>query len=278
MKKGSSEYDNKKIDIGLKKKELEEKYGAQFFEQSEIPPEMESAWLKNIEKFEEQYAHHKKTTVYKAIGQPAYKKIKDIELSELPMELERIHELLFKGNISLDTLCEVDDYELYRFITEELFPHEMDNMNMPGMMNCFIYEEFHPNADYDIRHAVDYFFRFTLAKMEKVGGEGYDMLYVDTKHYINSKGEELSEEKVVNTINNFLKSFDTFKVITNVFENISINPEETEASFHFSIEYQGLLDSSEEAYTFKGKGLFKLRPSEYGGWSIYHMDLPGLKI
>ena len=53
--------------------------------------------------------------------------------------------ILNKNSIQLDTICDVEEREIYRFVTEELFSHKMDNMRIPGMMACFIYEEFHPN-------------------------------------------------------------------------------------------------------------------------------------
>ena len=42
----------------------------------------------------------------------------------------------------------------YRFITEELFEHEMDDVHVKGMFTHFTYEEFHPNHDYDLRYKV----------------------------------------------------------------------------------------------------------------------------
>jgi len=38
---------------------------------------------------------------------------------------------------------------IYKFITEELFDHEMDDIMLPGFVHHFIYEEFHPNHEYD---------------------------------------------------------------------------------------------------------------------------------
>jgi hypothetical protein len=49
--------------------------------------------------------------------------------------------------------------KLYRFIAEELFFHEMNNVRVKGMVTCFIYEEFHPNAKLDIEDAYEYFLR-----------------------------------------------------------------------------------------------------------------------
>lgn len=47
---------NKKIDLELRKKELEEKYGSSFSQtDNNIPPDLESAWLDHIEQFEQQF-------------------------------------------------------------------------------------------------------------------------------------------------------------------------------------------------------------------------------
>lgn len=278
MKTESNEYYNKKIDNELKKKELAEKHGSHFSENNNISPELESEWLNSIETFEIQYENAKRTTVFKYLGEPAFREIDELRPEEIPVELERLNNLLHRGNISLSTLCNVDDKELYRFISEELFPYELDDMKIPGMMSCFTYEEFHPNSEYDIRHAFDYFFGFTMAKMKNIGGEGYDMLYVDTENYMDSKGVSITQYKVVDTINNFLASFDYFEIVSKKINNIEINDNETDSTVNFYIDYKGLFNNSKETFNFNGNASFKLKPSEYGGWNIYHIDLPGLRI
>src|SRR5690606_22942096 len=50
-----------------------------------------------------------------------------------------------------------DDMVIYRFITEELVEHQMDDMRIPGMTLHYAYEEFHPNHDYDLRLGAEYF-------------------------------------------------------------------------------------------------------------------------
>jgi hypothetical protein len=274
----SNEFYNRKIDAELKKKELEEKYGAHFSENIEISPELENKWLNSIEEFEIQFENADKITVFEFLGKTAFKKINELKPEEIPFELDRLNGILHEGNISLSTLCSVDEKELYRFISEELFQYEMDNIRMPGMMSCFIYEEFHPNAEYDIRQAFDYFFQCTMAKMKNIGGHGYDMLYVDSENYMDSKGVSIAKNKVENAINNFLASFDSFKIISNEINNIEINDNETNATINFNIDYKGLFNNSKETFNFNGNACFKLKPSEYGGWSIYHIDLPGLRI
>lgn len=269
---------NKKIDNELKKKELEKKFGAQFGQNHPLPPEVEKEWLNSIEAFEEEFNSAERTTVWDYMGKPSFKKLHEMQPAEVAVELQRLYDMLANNNISLDTLCEVADEELYRFITEELFMQEMDNMRIPGMMSCFIYEEFHPNAEYDIEEAFDYFFSFTMGKMENVRGQGYDMLYVDTANYKDAEGVALNGSDVVNSINNFLASFDCFEIISNDIKNITIDEDQKNAKVNFFIHYKGLFDKRSEAIDFKGDACFRLKPSEYGGWSIYHIDLPGLVI
>lgn len=278
MSKKEDDYYNKKIDNGLKKKELEEKYGAHFSEFNELPPEMENQWLNSIEEFEKQFDNAKRTTVWEYMDKPDYKTKDELKPFEISHELERLFELLEKSNISLSTLCEVEDAELYRFITEELFQHEMDDIRIPGMTCNFIYEEFHPNAKLDIKDAIDYFFRMTMGKMENIGGDGYDLLYIDTENHQDSDGNKIDKQKVVNCINSFLDSFDTFEVVTYNEKTFEINQEETDAKVSFTLHYRGLYENSSETFDFKGDGNFWLKPGQYGGWEMYHIDLPGLTI
>lgn len=278
MSKKEDDYYDKKIDNGLKKKELEEKYGAHFSEFSELPPEMENQWLNSIDEFEKQFDNAKRTTVWEYMGKPSFKTKDELKPHEISKELERLYELMDEKGISLSTLCDVEDAELYRFITEELFQEEMDDIRIPGMMSCFTYEEFHPNAKLDIQDAIDYFFRMTMGKMENIGGDGYDMLYIDTENHRDSAGNKIEKQIVIDSINNFLGSFDKFEVVTYNEKTFEINEKETDAQVTFSIHFKGLYENSSDSYDFRGDGCFKLKPGEYGGWEMYHIVLPGLTI
>jgi len=270
---------DKKIDIGLKKKELEKKYGAYFSQTSNnISPELEGEWLNQIGQFEQQFEKNETTTVWDYLGKPAYRKASEIKSVEISEELNNLMDNMNQQHIVLDTLCHVDERELYRFITEELFLHEIENIRINGMDTCFIYEDFYPNAEYDIRQLYDYFFRMTMAKMENIGGEGYDLLYINTSDYEDANGKNLDKNEVVKSINTFLDSFDYFEFISNEIENISINEDKTDAKLIFKIMYKGCFNNSPEFMDYKGKGYLKLKPSEYGGWDIYHINLPGMKI
>lgn len=278
MKNKQKDDDDKRIENGQKKKELEDKYGAVFSDHTDLPLDLENAWLKNVEAFEESFANAKTTTVFDFIGQPEFIKLSELNDQEISKELDRILDLMQDRGVSLDTICEVDKKELYRFITEELMMHEMDDINIPGMMTCFTYEEFHPNAKLDIEQALEYFFGFTMKKVENIGGEGYDLLYIDTENYLNSEGLPLDQIYVENAINHFLKSFDSYEFITNETKEIYINQEETDAIVNVDIAYRALYNSGRESNEYRGTAVFKLKPSEYGGWSIYNFNMPGLVL
>ena len=270
---------DRKIDNELKKRDLTEKYGASFSNiNDDLSPEIENIWLNNIEEFEKQYEKAKLTTVWEYIGKPEYRKITEINESEISPRLNELFDLLDKNNISLDTICDVEEKELYRFITDELFEHEMDDMRIPGMTSCFIYEEFHPNAKNEIERAIDYFFRVTMAKMKNIGGEGYDLLYIDEQNFCDIDGNTIDKEKVIKSINTFLDSFDSLSIVTYDVKSLAINKEEEDACVDFHICYRGVFDGTAQYVEYKGDGSFKLHPSEYGGWSIYQIDMPGLKI
>ena len=67
----NNEY-NQRIDNELKKKKLEKKYGACFSEQSNMSPELEKAWLNQIELFEQQFNSAATISVWEYIGKPVF--------------------------------------------------------------------------------------------------------------------------------------------------------------------------------------------------------------
>ncbi len=122
-----------------------------------LDPELENEWLNNIYSFEKAFAEHKRTSVYDYIGKPKFKHADELKPNEISSELNLILDIMLKNSVEFTTICEYEDELIYKFITEELFQHEMDDIRVEGMMCCFIYEEFHPNHEYDIRqHTLEF--------------------------------------------------------------------------------------------------------------------------
>ena len=125
---------------------------------TELPPEVENMFLKNMMEFERQAAERKKIKVFDKIGRPAnFRPVNQITESEIENEWKLLSEYLNQYSIDLDVCSpNISKRELYRFTTEELFDYEMDDMKIEGMTSGFIYDEFYPDHIYDnTRYAVD---------------------------------------------------------------------------------------------------------------------------
>ena len=138
-----------------KRAELAEKFGGLFIEgDSPLPAEIECEFLQRIEEFELKWASHEITTVRAFIGEPPVRPVVELADAELAEELEYLLSVLDENDVEIDFCERPDDREVYRFITEELLEHEIDDIRVPGMVCHFIYEEFHPNPEADARATV----------------------------------------------------------------------------------------------------------------------------
>ncbi len=132
-----------KLKLGLE-------HGMQLSE-STLPPDVENHWLRSVYAFEQQFKDAKRINVYDYLGRPSFKPCDGLTLEQMREERKRLEVIMENNNINFSCLCEYDEALIYRFITEELFHHEMDDMRIPGMTLHLTYEEFHPNHDYDLR-------------------------------------------------------------------------------------------------------------------------------
>ncbi|MCD6010292.1 MAG: hypothetical protein K0Q79_154 [Flavipsychrobacter sp.] len=142
-------------EIEIKKIKLALEHGMDFsnsYSNPDTPPEVEGQFLDYIQQWEDQFAKHKTISVYDFTGNPSFRPLSEIPDSEIEIDLNRIMDIMQQHSVDLGTLCAVDDKELYRFIIEELFLHEMNDIRIEGMRHCFTYEEFHPNHEYDIKN------------------------------------------------------------------------------------------------------------------------------
>jgi hypothetical protein len=128
----------------------------------ELSPEVENLWLNNIYTFEAQFKNAKRIKVFDALGRPTFKNIEDLSDEEVSKALAELEMLMDKRGIELDRCCDYDDRIIYRFITKELFQCEMDDIEIPGMVCHFIYEEYYPNHDHDLRRHTEQFIRNLL--------------------------------------------------------------------------------------------------------------------
>lgn len=128
-----------------KKKEIAEKYGAQFFYEgnNELPLDIEEEWLNYIEEFEIQFQNSKSISLWEYIGSPIVPIFDEQRPIGIDGEYKYIIQLLLDNNIEVEFPDHLNNLAKYRFITEELFKEEIDDIRIPGMQLRFDYEEFH---------------------------------------------------------------------------------------------------------------------------------------
>ncbi len=242
----------------FKKLKLNLEHGANFFGKTNdnLPPEIEGQFLDYVSHFENAYQNAKIISVYEKIGRPEFKLGVSLSDDEIIVELERIEELMHQNRLHLDTLCDYENKNrlIYSFITEELFSKEIEDMDLPGIMTNFIYEEFHQNHKYDLELATEDF----LSMFFNTESDFYDEYH--------SK-DATNHEK----LNNFRSFFENFKMKFFSFKDISFD--EQNAKVVFNIDFSANIKGSDSINTYSGNGSMTFE-YEYGYWYVRKVDLP----
>ncbi|MFA6581639.1 MAG: hypothetical protein WCS79_07525 [Paludibacter sp.] len=240
-----------------KKKKITEEFGAFYSNMSsenELPPEIESLFLDNVMAFENAFQDVKLVQLYDYLGNPPFRKLEVLKEDDLADELIRITQILDDHQVCLDTICEVPDRELYRFITEELFLKELEDIHIPGMFTNFIYEDFYPNHEHDIReHSTD-FLRLYLDK--------------DSSFYTRFL---TSEAEKADWHIHFREAFSSFQL--NRFNIAELNFDTDKAKVLFECDFAGKVEGSVESLYFSGTGEFNLL-YQWDYWCIDSIRLP----
>lgn len=252
-----------------KKREIEDKYGASFSDgESKAPPEIESRFLRHVEEFELQYENAERVTVREFVGNPDFAKLDDIPADRLEEELETVLECLAEHNVAVAFLSDAPLGERYRFITEELLDTETDNITIEGMTHNFIYEEFHPNDQYDAKMFAESFLRFLLSE---------DVTYaVDAlcKDELLDEAGKTTERTVVEESIRRLRGrvlmFDKKSI-----EPMDCNVEGDYASVSFNITWDALMADDSLRKTYSGIAHLRMKRSEYDGWDVVQAIVPG---
>ena len=263
---------NLRMENEILKLKMQAERGALFGGNMEyLPPEVEAEFLKNVQQFEDSFDKASPITIYECIGQPVYKKAEELMPDEVKGEITRVIELMHSKNIILEVLGQYEPSLIYKFITEELFQEKIREVNFPGYIHNFIYEEFHPNHKIDISRSAQEFLnhwfekRFDESSMELAG------------QLITAEGKIFSKHEVLEKLQNCLNSYQRF---------INIKFKETDTAFEWDekegkglghaegmFSYDAEIESGE---TIHIEGPFKLYMiNETGLWQIFYFVFPG---
>ena len=242
-------------------------------EGEKLPAEIENQFLQNIIEFDKQFDEHKTIRVFDKIGRPAhFKPAADIPVDKIDNAWKELSAYLSDYGISLDACSpNISTRELYRFTVEELFEHEMDDMNIPGMMHGFIYDEFHPDPVYDnTRAAKDECIRYILEK------EPLEWTHHFRKENLHLNGHtSLTTDELKTIVNRFKLAYDNLEV--NEIEEKECIVDEKESRVKGI--YEVAASAGNETYLLKGnwKVVFE-KDDEHGYWYINNVQIEGINF
>ncbi len=256
----------------IKKIKLSLEHGMDFsksFTNPDMPPEIEGEFLDYIQQWEDQFAQRKMITVYDLAGRPDCMPAGEIADSDIGEALDKLMGALHEKSISVDTICEVEERELYRFITEELFKEETDDIQIPGMMHCFTYEEYHPNHVYDIKRRCEDFVKYVFNKDE----DPWEPMCIGKT--IQHGGIVISKNEFSGRLKNFRDSFSEFECREFEVISVALNENADEGVARYRMHYTGKIEGTSEEVEFKGECVFSVtRDDEW--WYVTAYELPGV--
>lgn len=272
MEEPVSEDNSQRIQRALneaKKSELAERYGAHFSESSPgLPPDIESQWLENIEEFERQFENVPRCSVRELLGFPEFKPLDQIPVEQLEDELDKALALLSRHSLVVDCLAVVSPGDLYWFITTELLDQEVDNVRIEGWNACFIYEDFHPNDEYDAKSMAEHFLWNLFERYEEEVLNNFSEVEI-----CGPTGRRIGHNAMRDIIRSFYATYAAFT--EHKFQCDGYKLEGQYATVTAHVGWTGLRGPSMEVASYEGRGSFKMKKSPHGGFDIVQAIIPG---
>ncbi len=258
-----------RLENEARRRELETKYGAVFVDADEIPAETEAEWLRNMLLFEQQIMSDDYTTIRAVLGDPITFPIDTLADDEVEIELERFYELFGEHYIQLDCLCEVEPRELYRFIVEEFLDEEFIEITAGEWWTVFIYEEYHPNDEYDAKQWSEIFLSNLLQDKER-------SMEAATACDETARDAHILVDEITPRMMVFWAHYAVITERTIIALACEVNGDN--AVTQCSVTFIGLLHGCSDPIKTTGRAVLKLIRSPYGGWDVVHATVPGIVV
>jgi hypothetical protein len=216
----------------LLKLKMMAEFGGDFAGSEHLPPEIEHVFLKQINKFHQLHDKAGMVKIYDFIGGPLYNHVHDLSDKEIKKELKKLLSLLRKKGILVETLSGVADKEMYRFVTEEIFKQEIQNIRMPNWTIHMLYEEFHPSDEFDIKNQCGTALAFIFDK----GMVTADFVFMDEMK--NNLGFSMDKEELIEKIDTFKLGYNQIYLTGAEFKSIDIDAESNTANVSVIAEFK----------------------------------------
>lgn len=251
----------------LKKLKLSAEFGAKFYENDDanLPPYIESQFLNYVQQYEEAAARKESKKINEALGNPVFKAKETLTDTELHAELSKILEFINLHHINLDVMHKVDDREIYRFITEELIEEELNIFGVPGMTTCFIYEEFYPNHEEDVK-------RYCVEFLNSLFNKKFEYMHYNIAQEMLINGEKTTAEEFVVKAQGLMEK--TGEIILPVIEIESVTFKNDKAEVNCSIVFEKLYQNVENIKQELSARISFYKQYDY--WYLNQLFLPEL--
>jgi hypothetical protein len=249
--------------------------GAQFGKvegigENDLPPELENQFLQNIMAFEKQFAERKTIKVYDKIKQPThFKPVAEIADEDIDEAWTTLQNYMQKFGVNLDVISpNIKSRELYRFATEELFEQETDDIDIPGMMSGFIYDEYYPDPEFEsLRQA-----NTTIQDILKKEALEYAFDFRKDDLQLN-KHKGITSDELLEKVNRYKASYDD--IIINETELITHNL--TENNNKVIGKYSITVHYGSETETIENKWMLELE-FDGGYWVVATALISGIEF
>jgi hypothetical protein len=211
--------------------------------------------------------NNKQITICEKIGNQTFRHIAEIADDDFPGELQKVMEVLRLNNIVVDSVDGIDDREMYRFITQELILEKIDDNLPKNMITCFIYEEFYPNDDADMRKHSNEFLNCLIDK-EK---DYFETFLFSGKD--EGEEKEVYAKKLRRRLNLFRDAFDDIRIEEFKIQSVSLKEFNGVVTFDYSLAV--LPPESKTFHRISGNGKFSFI-KEWDFWSIEKIEMKGV--
>jgi hypothetical protein len=263
--------ENLHIENEILKLKMQAESNAFIVTDKDLAPDIEHLFLQNVQQWEAAYKDAKSIKVYDLIKRPEFRPAATLNNEELIRELERLTHIMNQNCICLHVQGKYDPGLIYRFITEELFEYETDDLQVPGMTQNFTYEEFHPNHKLDIqRRTMDFFEDWFERKFNEYSWEL-------NEEFILPNGQILTKQDVLRKIQQVFASYASFSNVQFAIGETSFQFDDEQGTglghAEGAVKYSAITEAGEMVHI---EGPFKLYMShEYSWWNIFYFVFPG---
>jgi hypothetical protein len=252
---------------------LQAEFGAECIAgSSDLPPEVINEFLQSVYEFEHSFRESNELIkVYDKIGRPPFRKADEIADHEIAAELKCIRQLLSRYQVEVDVLGDYPDRQIYRFITEEFFYHDIDNVGLQGYTHHFCYEDFHPNYELEIRQRSVEFITQWFART--LGDYSWQL----ADPFIHPDSREFSKQTILKKVRYLFDAYETFAEGVYTIDDIKFNWDEQHQIGHgFVRGIVSYIACTESGERVPYDGPFEFYLSNAGTWwSIFYFVFPG---